>query len=111
VDQLEEKIDQNIRLFTKLLNDYVDKKERIDFGRKAQYFTLDVISDVAYGQAFGFMRTDSDVYDYIGTTERTVPMAMLTTVLPWMVKLFTSPAFKTLLPSEKDRLGFGRVMG
>jgi hypothetical protein len=30
----------------------------MDFGRKAQYFTLDVISVAAFGKAFGYLATD-----------------------------------------------------
>ena len=53
-----------------------------DFGRKAQYFTLDVISDIAFGEAFGDIATDSDVHEYIKTTEETLPAIILTTILP-----------------------------
>jgi hypothetical protein len=66
---------------------------------------------LAFGEPFGFLETDSDVYEYIKTTEETLPMVMVTTVVPWLVKVLSSPIFKSLLPSEKDRLGFGRVMG
>ena len=34
-----------------------------DFGRKAQYFTLDAITDIAFGEAFGFLTTDSDAHE------------------------------------------------
>ena len=96
--------------FTDLLGRYADRGAVVDFGRKAQYFTLDVISDIAFGKPFGFISTDSDVYKYIETTEKTLPMVMVTTVLPFLVTLFASPLFKPALPSEKDVLGFGRVM-
>ena len=94
-----------------LLESYIIKDEPFDLGRKTQYFTLDVISYIAFGKAFGFIESDSDMYDYIKTTEETVPMAMITTALPWLVKVLRSPTFKFLLPSEHDRLGFGKVMG
>lgn len=38
-------------------------------------------------------------------------MVMVTTVVPVLVKILSHPLFKRLLPSEKDRLGFGRIMG
>lgn len=82
----------------------------VDFGKKAQYFTLDVISDIAFGSPFGFLQTDSDVYKYIETTEKTLPVVMMTTVVPFLVTLFASPLMKPALPSEKDIFGFGRVM-
>ncbi|KAK7430663.1 hypothetical protein QQZ08_002706 [Neonectria magnoliae] len=111
VDNLEPKIDKNILSFIHLLKSYAAESKQVDFGRKAQYFTLDVISDLAFGKPFGFIETDSDVYEYIGTTEETLPMVMVTTVVPILVKILSHPLLKRLLPSEKDRLGFGRVMG
>ncbi|KAL2682430.1 hypothetical protein Neosp_006881 [[Neocosmospora] mangrovei] len=111
VENLEPKIDKNILAFIELLRKYADEKKPVDLGRRAQFFTLDVLSDLAFGEPFGFLETDSDVYEYIKTTEETLPMVMVTTVVPWLVKVLSSPIFKSLLPSEKDRLGFGRVMG
>lgn len=71
---------------------------------------MDVISDIAFDEPFGFLETDSDVYQYIETTEKTLPVVMVTTVLPALVKLLASPLVRPALPSEKDVLGFGRVM-
>ncbi len=93
-----------------MLASYADRGKPVDLGRKVQYFTLDVISDIAFGEPFGFLETDSDVYKYIETTESTLPVVMVTTVIPFLVKLLASPLLKTVLPSEKDVLGFGRVM-
>ncbi|KAM0257753.1 hypothetical protein ACHAQJ_004204 [Trichoderma viride] len=110
VDSLESKIDDSVREFLRLLGRYADNKEPLDLGRKVQYFTLDVISNISYGGPFGFVETDSDVYEYIKTTEKNLPMVMLVTVFPWLLTLLNSPILKGLLPSTKDRLGFGRIM-
>lgn len=111
VENLEPKIDENILSFMNLLTKYADAKKPVDLGRRAQFFTLDVISDLAFGEPFGFLETDSDVYKYIQITEETLPAVMVTTVIPWLVKILSSPLFKSVLPSEKDRLGFGKLMG
>ncbi|CAJ0540849.1 Ff.00g077560.m01.CDS01 [Fusarium sp. VM40] len=111
VQDLEPKIDKNILAFIQLLRRYADNNKPVDLGRRAQFFTLDVISDLAFGEPFGFLETDSDVYKYIQITEETLPSVMVTTVVPWLVKVLSSPLFKKLLPSEKDRLGFGKLMG
>ncbi|KAL7784320.1 cytochrome P450 [Trichoderma ceciliae] len=110
VDNLESKIDNNVCEFMRLLGNYADRRKSLDLGRKVQYFTLDVISDIAYGSPFGFVETDSDMYEYIKTTEKNLPMVMLITVFPWLLRLLNSPILKGLLPSTKDRLGFGRIM-
>ncbi|KAK1979162.1 cytochrome P450 [Colletotrichum cereale] len=111
IENLETKIDQNLLGLFRLVESYIDAGKPFDFGRKAQFFTLDVISDLAFGKPFGFMESDSDVYEYIKTMEESLPMFMATTVYPWVIRLFASPLFRTLLPSEKDPLGFGKVMG
>jgi hypothetical protein len=83
----------------------------VDFGRKAQYFTLDVITTVAYGFPFGFLETDSDVYQYIETSEKVVPAAMVVTVFPWLNHILTSSFMERLLPSAADPVGFGKIIG
>jgi hypothetical protein len=65
---LEEAIDRNIAAFV----DFIDRNyiptpavfNPFDFGRKAQYLTLDVISDIAFGKSFGDVQSDSDVHQY-----------------------------------------------
>lgn len=82
-----------------------------DFARKAQYFALDVTTELSFGEPFGDMATDSDVHGYIETTERTLPHIILTTELPWLVSVFELDIVKRFLPSDKDLLGIGRAMG
>ncbi len=110
VDGLELKVDKNINRFMDLLAKYADNDKILDLGRKVQYFTLDVISDIAFDKPFGFLETDSDVYRYIETTETALPMVMITTVVPGLVKLLASRLLKRALPSETDAFGFGRVI-
>jgi len=83
----------------------------MDFARKAQYFTLDVISNIAFGNAFGCLKNDADAYGYIETTEATLPVMIITTILPWLTDILTFPLLKGLMPSDKDLIGIGKVMG
>lgn len=83
----------------------------MDFGQKAQFFTLDVISSVAYGFPFGFPDTDTDVYQYIELSEKVVPAAMVVTVYPWLNNILTSSLMKSVLPSATDQIGFGKILG
>ncbi|KAJ0160260.1 hypothetical protein CTA2_8271 [Colletotrichum tanaceti] len=61
---------------------YIAADRPLEIDRKAQFVTLEVISDLAFKQPFGFMETDSDVYEYTKTTEESLPMFMETTVFP-----------------------------
>jgi hypothetical protein len=83
----------------------------MDIGRKAQYFTIDVLTSLAFGKSFKDIETDSDNYKFIETVEESGPAIILVMVLPWISKLFKLPFLKALLPSEADTIGFGKVMG
>lgn len=83
----------------------------LDFGRTASYFTLDTISSIAFGNPFGDLATDSDVHKYIATTEEAVPVIILVTVIPWLSKLLQTSIMKRFLPTEKDKIGLGRIIG
>jgi hypothetical protein len=82
----------------------------IDFGLRAQFFTVDVISTVAYGSPFGFLSTDTDVYQYIETSVKVIPIVMMVTVFPWLNHILASSFMKSLLPSERDPMGFGKII-
>ena len=83
----------------------------MDFGRKAQYFTLDVISSLAYGNAFGYLATDSDMYEYIATLEKVLPGVLIATILPWVNWVMRRDFIQKYLPSEADPVGFGKIKG
>lgn len=111
VDNIESTVDENVqRLVDMLETNYISKGKPFDFGHKAQYFTLDVISALAFGEPFGDIETDSDIYGYIRAMEESMPTIIVTTVMPWIMKLLQMPIFKGMLPSDKDPVGVGRTM-
>ncbi|ATY67502.1 cytochrome P450 [Cordyceps militaris] len=111
IDGLELKVDENILRFMHLLAKYASANQVLDLARKVQYFTLDVISDISFDKPFGFLETDSDIYRYIETTEQAFPLLMLTTVVPFWVKIRASRLLRSAMPSESDRFGLGRIIG
>jgi hypothetical protein len=112
---LEARIDENIANFINLVDKYVSAPDSdckpFDFGRKTQYFTIDVITHIAFGKAFGYLATDSDRYEYIKTIEETMGAAMMVTVLPWINWVLQTRLMKRILPDEKDPTGFGKILG
>jgi hypothetical protein len=83
----------------------------VDFALKTQYFTLDVISDVAFGKAFGDLDADKDTFSIIQTSKETLPMIVLIGAFPWLANIFFAYPFKLLLPSDKDTVGLGKLIG
>jgi len=83
----------------------------VDFGEKASFFTLDVISELAFGQAFGYLDQDADVYDYLAITKNFIPVMMVLGDIPYLATALQSKYLKGLLPKESDKLGFGAFIG
>ena len=109
---MEMKINQNVLALTNLIEErYITNDKPLDFGQKALFFTLDVISDLAFGAPFGDLASDSDMYDYVQITEQSMPVVVVGTVFPWLLGFLSSGIFKRFLPSEKDVVGLGKAMG
>jgi len=82
----------------------------MEFGHRAQYFTLDVVTGVAFGEPFGFLERDSDVEKYLETTETMIPMFGILGSLPWLVYVMHTWPINLMMPGEGDKVGFGRLM-
>lgn len=82
-----------------------------DLARKVQYFTLDVISTIGFGQAFGDIIADADLNDYIKSSEQGLAFITVSAALGLTPYLQWPPIARLLGPSDKDKSGFGRMMG
>lgn len=82
----------------------------VDFSSKAQYFTLDVITDIAFGKPFGNLAADEDLYHYIEYMEQGGKVAIPMGVFPFIFKILQSRLLKSLRPSTKDATGLGKLM-
>ena len=116
IPQLETEIDERIRDFISLIErKYVctntEPGRQMDLARTAQYFTLDVISALAFDQPFGDLIIDEDKFDYIKTVENAMFGLMFMTELPELYSfLERSSLVKFLAPSGKDDFGFGKLI-
>jgi hypothetical protein len=112
VEGVEEKMDADILSLIHLLESrYICHNKPFDFGRKAQFFTIDVIAHLAFGKPFGFIETDSDVYNYISIIEKQVADMGVLAIFPNLITLFNWPPLNRLLPTPEDKVGIGKLMG
>jgi len=112
VEGVEEKMDADILALVHLLESrYVTHNKAFDFGLKAQYLTIDVIAHLAFGKPFGFLETDSDVYNYIEIIGKQFPLMGMVTNFPGFMKMINWPVLNRLLPSAEDKVGLGKLMG
>lgn len=113
VDNVHGLIDEQVKRFVDLIDTYLDTSGGscvIDMAQKVQYFALDTISSLAFGDSFGFLKQDEDKFRYIETTGQTVYILVATTLIPGMVRTMQSPYLKWLAPSVKDMAGIGDVI-
>jgi hypothetical protein len=112
---LERTVDEHIAKLIELIETkYLSTLQRyhpVDFAQKIQFFTLDVISDLAFGQAFGYLEQDDDVFDFIKITRSFFPVALVMANVPLLVSLLHSRLLRGALPKESDKLGFGAFIG
>lgn len=94
---------------TKYISTSAESKP-MDLARTAQYFTLDVISTIGFGESFGDLQADADLNDYIKSGEMGLSIVAVTAALGLTKYLQWPPIARLIGPSEKDKSGFGRMM-
>lgn len=113
--QLEKDVDDQIASWVNLIKaKYISdggSLKPMDVTLQTQYFTLDVITSLAYGKAFGYLERDEDIYDYIKLAELFIStVAPIVGVAPIHTFLYRSGLIFKLAPSPEDPKGFGRLM-
>jgi hypothetical protein len=84
----------------------------MDLARKASFFTMDVITDLAFTKPFGNLANDQDMYRYIQSTEEMLPVMIMMTSIPALSAFFQIGwVGKLLFPSDKDTTGVGKLIG
>jgi hypothetical protein len=111
---LESSVDECVQLFINLIErKYVSTEgdlKPMDFATKSMYFTLDVISTLAFGRRFGHLDHDMDVYKYIHTIEENITAMSVLSTWHELSRLVQSPLFRRFMPLDKEPLGFGKFM-
>ena len=80
-----------------------------------QYFTLDTITDIAFGKPFGDVPADKDVHQYIELAETMFPPMCIAHTIPGVLEFLQAiqkvPWIAALvMPSYEDKAGFGVLM-
>ncbi|KAJ6109612.1 hypothetical protein N7486_001847 [Penicillium sp. IBT 16267x] len=113
-DQLERSVDEQVHnLLSLIRSKYISSDHCVvpmDLAKKVQYFTLDVISSVGLGKAFGMLRSDQDVDQYLQSSEEGLAIGNTALALgfSWITQAPLIGRF--IAPSPKDNNGFGKMM-
>ncbi|KAK1534673.1 cytochrome P450 [Colletotrichum costaricense] len=83
----------------------------IEFSHKSQYFALDVVSELSFGEALGFLANDEDLFGYVATNDLIFPYLAVMLNVPWVGIFLQQWPLNKLLPFSSDEFGFGKLMG
>lgn len=87
-----------------------DDLRPFDHAQIMQYLTLDVITSLSLGKAFGWVKEDRDVHEYIATMWVNFPIVHFLTTYPPATRFLSLPLMqKMMAPSMKDRVGLGKI--
>ena len=104
--QMENQIDEMLRQWKERLDQEADKGQIFDLCKWANYLTLDVVSELAFGAAFGFLEKDEDVMGIWRGLSAGYAFARLLLYLPALGKLiFAWPVTMVFKMPTKTGLG------
>jgi cytochrome P450 len=112
VPNLEKDVDTHVtELINLIRHDYVEKKQALDFARLAGFFTLDILTKIAFGQAIGFLKENTDLYDYHKQSSAFYPIMELSSNHPTILAILNSRMMASAAPKPTDKVGFGAIVG
>jgi hypothetical protein len=83
----------------------------LDLGEQSQFFTIDVITELAFDRPFGDLTDDEDKHGYAKATKDVLSVAQLLTLFPEVYNLMEQSRLIDLVaPSPKDKSGLGPAM-
>lgn len=83
----------------------------LDLTTLANYFTVDVITRIAFGREFGCLESNSDVHGLLAAMDAAMKAYTIPISIPWLRDLTTSETFMKLFgPKMTDESGVGTMM-
>lgn len=109
---MEARLDERVLELVDALKRYAGTTTTVDFAHLAQYFALDVLTDLAFGQPFGFLTEERDLYLYMSKSAEFLPIMELGTNVPWVHRILSSRLVAWLAgPKPTDKTGLGALIG
>ncbi|KAI0485538.1 pisatin demethylase [Xylaria cf. heliscus] len=89
-----------------------DSGSLLDLAPLMSYLTMDVITKVAFGQEYGYLKANKDLYSFLREVRENWPKLAMMVDVPLLRNIMLSPLFLKLFgPSVTDEKGMGKLMG
>lgn len=108
---MEDQIDSLILHWESRLNEEVQNGRPFDLSRWTNYFTMDLITELAFGKAFGFLANAGDVAGVMTQLQASSPIFTAINFMPPVRAILFSPLFQKWAPLPQDNgIGYVRKM-
>jgi hypothetical protein len=97
--QMEAEVDEIVRLWRNRLLELAGDKP-FDFSKWTNYLTMDVITRIAYGHEFGFLRTGADVEGILEALQAGFEVLTVLSMVSIIPKFLFSAPVQKLLPLD-----------
>lgn len=83
----------------------------VDLATVSVYYTMDIITHVAFGKELGFLSSDSDVLQLLAQTSRAVKILAVPLAIPRLRTIINSRVFLQFFgPKSTDQIGVGALL-
>lgn len=106
-------VDEQLGTLLSVMRDrYARPGQHLELAEVTAFFTMDVITRLAFGEAFGYLSQETDLYGFLGSLRVLWPSMSTLADVSWTRKiLFSKPFLQLFGPSPRDKTGFGALMG
>jgi cytochrome P450 len=113
VPAMEAMIDERVHdLINLIQHEGVTNRRSVDFAALAQYFTLDSLTHIAFGQPVGFLTENKDLFDYNAQAADFLPVLAMGASVPAVNAVLKSRIVQALAgPKATDKSGMGAIVG
>ncbi|KAK3376132.1 cytochrome P450 family protein [Lasiosphaeria ovina] len=95
----------------KYVSDSVVGVRPMDMGKTFLHFTQDATAAVGFGQSFGYIEADRDIFGGMAALEAMMLPVQLLALFPPLLALLKTPPIMALLPKPTESQGLGRLLG
>ncbi|KAI1862759.1 uncharacterized protein JN550_009906 [Neoarthrinium moseri] len=113
IPDMEVGVNQQINTLIRVMRDrYALGNQNLELGEVSCFFTMDVITRLAFGQEFGYLAKNTDHYSFPQGVRELWPRMSTSADIPWIRNvLFSKTLLRFLGPKSTDKAGFGALMG
>lgn len=106
-------VDEQVGTLLSVMRDrYAHPGRHLELAEVTAFFTMDVITRLAFGEAFGYLARETDLYGFLGGLKVLWPSISAAADVSWMRRiLFSTPFLRLFGPTPRDKTGFGALMG